>query len=336
MVSANGVKVSNINGNYAHKAFIETAFSSGKTAKNTWLICQGYYYEDEPAKIVGADNRAEDVASRKALVQDSLENFFIGKPASDILTCDKHLLSGVTLRISFRRSTNDFAIIFESNKHYKIKIREANLYVRKMTVADHVLSAVEKTLLKTPAVYRYTEVIPRTFLATAGIRSWRQEDVFSKEPVRRMIIAMTTNQAYLGTNRTNPFHYQKFGLSQIVIYRNGIPIVGTPIVTTHDERVYFNTLEALDFLDKGGHGITLADYPNHFIMAFDLTSTQEASHDFIHPELTNCSISVDLSFSRALPNNIEILFLGERSSTFYVSSDRKVTKNTLITYLANG
>ena len=147
-VSANGVKISNKNGNYAHKAFVETEFSSGKTAKNTWLICQGHYYEDEQAKTDGADGRADDVAARKALVANSQENYFIGKPASDILTCDKHLLSGVTLRISFRRSTNDFAVISESNKHYKIKIIEANLYVRKMTVADHVLTAIEKTLLK--------------------------------------------------------------------------------------------------------------------------------------------------------------------------------------------
>ena len=118
-VSANGVKISNTNGKYAHRAFIETEFSSGKTAKNTWLVCQGYYYEDGPAKIDGADGRAEVVAARKALVANSQENYFIGKPVSDILTCDKHLLSGVTLRISFRRSTNDFAVI--SNKHYKVK-----------------------------------------------------------------------------------------------------------------------------------------------------------------------------------------------------------------------
>ena len=38
-----------------------------------------------------------------------------------------------------------------------------------MTLADHVLKAIEKTLLKSPAVYRYTEVLPRTFLATTGI-----------------------------------------------------------------------------------------------------------------------------------------------------------------------
>ena len=132
---------------------------------------------------------------------------------------------------------------------------------------------------------------------------------------------MATNQAYLGTNRTNPFHYQKLNLSQIVVYRNGQSIVGTPVSTTFNHRTYFNTLEALDILDKGGHGITLDNYPNHFILAFDLTSTQEASHDFIHQELTNCSISVQLTFDGALAANVEISFLGERSSTFYVNSE---------------
>ena len=134
--------------------------SSGKTAKNTWLVYQGYYYEDEPAKTDCTDGRADDVAARKGLVANSQENYFTGKPLSDILTCDKHLLSGVTLQISFRRSTNDFAVISESNKHYKVKIIEANLYVRKMTITDHLLTAIGKTLLKTPAVYCYTEVLP--------------------------------------------------------------------------------------------------------------------------------------------------------------------------------
>ena len=186
-------------------------------------------------------------------------------------------------------------------------------------------------------MYGFTEVLPRTFLATTGDQSWRQEDVFSKEPVRRMIIAMTTNQAYLGTNRTNPFRYRPFNLSEVTIYCNGLTIVGTHISKTRRKRFYFNTIEALDFLQKGtGHGIPLGDYDNHFIMAFDLTSTQEASHDFIHPELTYCSISLDLTFSRALADNVKILLLGERNSTFHITSDRKVTKNALINYPGHG
>ena len=67
-VSANGVRISNTNWNYAHKAFIETEFSSVKTAKNTWLVCQGYYYADEPAKVDGTDIRANDERPEKLLL----------------------------------------------------------------------------------------------------------------------------------------------------------------------------------------------------------------------------------------------------------------------------
>ena len=40
--------------------------------------------------------------------------------------------------VNTRMSTNNFVAISESEKHYKTKIVEANLYVRKRTVADHV------------------------------------------------------------------------------------------------------------------------------------------------------------------------------------------------------
>ena len=224
-------------------------------------------------------------------------------------------------------------MISQSNKHYKVKTIEANLYVRKITVADHVLTAIEKTLIKTPAVYRYTEVLPRTCLATTGTRSCSHEDFFSKEPVRRMVFEMATNQAYLRTNRTKPLHYQKFNLSQIVFYRNCQRIVGTTVSTNFNHHIYFNTLVALDFLEKIGHGITLDNYPNQFVLSIDSTSTQETSHDFIHPELTNRSISVQFTFDRALPAKVEMPFLGERSSIFFINLKRKMTmKNPTITY----
>ena len=330
-MSLNGEKISTTNANFAHKSFIETEFSHGNDAKKTWLACQGYYYEDNPSGIDGANGRAEDVAERKRIVAASTEFRLFGKIACDFLSCDKHLISGVTIRLSLRRSPNDFVIMSEHrDKHYRVESTEANLYVRKMTVTDFVLSSIEKTLLKTPAIYNYIKVLPRTFLATTGVQSWRQEDVFAKEPVRRMILAMSSNTAYLGTNRTNPFHYQKFQLNEIIVYRNGLPIAGTPVSTTDNKRIYYNTLEALDFVFNNSHGISLADYHNHYNMAIDLTSTQEASHDFIHPELTNCTISVELKFDAPLGENVELLFMGERASTVYVRSDRKIAKNTLM------
>ena len=300
-LSLNGERISTTKANFAHKGFIETEFSYGNDAKKTWLACQGYYYEENPSAIDGARRRADDVTERKGLVTAWSELKLFSKIACDFLSCDKHLLSGVTIRLSLIRSPNDFVVISEdAAKHYKVQKIEANLYVRKMNVTDYVLSSIEKTLLKNPAIYNYIEVVPKTFLATAGVQSWRQEDVFAKEPVRRMIVAMSINEAYLGTNRTNPFHYQKLGLNEIFVYRNNLPIAGTPISTSDNERIYYNTLEAFDFVLNTIHGISLANYDNHYIMAFDLTSTQDSLHNFIHPESTNCTFSVELKFDAGL------------------------------------
>ena len=325
-VSANGLKISNANGNYAHKSFIETEFSHNKDAKNTWLACQGYSFEENPATLA-----TTEIDRRKELVKKSAECAFYGKVAVDFFTCDRHLLSGVTLRIAFRRSIDDFVIMSDDPaKHYKVEILEANLYVRKMTLNDDVMSAIEKTLLSSPASYPYFETITKTFLASAGLHSWKQEDIFSREPIRRLAICLNTNEAFLGNNRLNPFHYRKFGLEQIYIYRNGLPVADSPISTDDDKRLYFNTISDLAYIDNG-HGIKLSEYPSHFLMVFDLTSTQQASHDFIHPELTNSSITVELKFSAALPNNIEIFIIGEKTSTIYVDSARRVSKNHILT-----
>lgn len=325
-ITANGIKISNANGLYAHKSFLETEYSHTKDAKDTWLNCQGYFYETNPGAF-----RTGSVLSRKQMVRSSASLHIIGKVASDIFTCAEHLISGVNLRISFLRSANDFVTIAEDDaKHYRAEIVRANLYVKKMAITDKMVSVIEKTLLKSPAIYKYTEVIPKTFLIATGQRSWKHEDIFTKEPIRRMMIAMNTNAAFVGSNNTNPFHYQKFDLSEVVVYRNGIPIVGTPLPTVDNKHVYFTTLNALAFGDNS-HGIKLSEYDNHFVMCFDLTSTEEASHDYVHPELTNASLTVELKFNTALRENVEILFLGEKHSIIYIDSARNVSKNVLMT-----
>ena len=164
IVSANGIKISTANEHYAHKSFIETDFSLGTDAKKTWLKCQGYEFEENPGTIPAA---ISDI--RKKSVLKSARITLYGKLTVDFFSCEKHLVSGVTLHISMRRSQDGFAVIREDTaKHYKVKIDEVNLLIRKMTVSDNVVGAIEKTLLKTPAIYRYNEVINKTSLATTG------------------------------------------------------------------------------------------------------------------------------------------------------------------------
>ena len=68
---------------------------------------------------------------------------------------------------------------------------------------------------------------------------------------------------------------------------------------------------------------------------FDLTTTQQASHDYIYPELTNASILISLRFSAQLTSIAEVFFLGEWSSTIYIDPSWKVSENVFLNKAGN-
>ena len=242
----------------------------------------------------------------------------------------KHLVSGVELRISFLRTRPEFCLIYDdAGKDYEVNITQANLYVRKMTLIENAYSAIETTLTKTTARYRYTEIIPMNFLIGQNSQSWDQENVFSGQPNQRFILAISTNASFVGAKTINPFHDQIFGLCSITVYRNGHPIAGTHLETDTDKKMYLNSMGALVFHEHG-HGISFEEYANHYLLVFDLTSTHQASHGYLQPELTSASISINLRFDTVLAQITEVLLLGECVSTVYIINSRKVSKNDYI------
>ena len=78
---ANGLKISNANSSFGHKSFIGTEFSSSKGPKDSWLKCQGYRFENNPAAIAAADFR-----SQRELNRESREIWFYGPAGVDFFT----------------------------------------------------------------------------------------------------------------------------------------------------------------------------------------------------------------------------------------------------------
>ena len=102
------------------------------------------------------------------------------------------------LRICLRRETNAFAFLSEANENYNLTIFEAKLYVRKKMVACHVttMRAMRKHY-STTAEYRYTESLPQTLTGNTWNKNLEEGICFCKELLRRMTVAMATNQTYL-------------------------------------------------------------------------------------------------------------------------------------------
>ena len=143
-------------------------------------------------------------------------------------------------------------------------------------------SANEKPLLSSPASYPYLETKTKTFLVSTGLQSRKQEDVFSREPIRRLAICLNKNDACPGSKQLDLFHFPIFNSEQVYIYRNGLPDAVSTINTTDVMRFHFNTMSDLAYIDNV-YGISLTDYTNYFIKVFDRTRIQQDSHGLIHP-----------------------------------------------------
>ena len=142
-VSVNGIKNLFCSGHYARKSFIETQFPHGKDAKNTWLKCQDYEYNANPTAVANELKDKRKQAARESAQLPFMENLL----RISFCSCEKHLVSGVSLRVSFRRSRVDIATIGEAaGQNYLVNLDEAKLLVGKMTVSDNVVGAIEKTL----------------------------------------------------------------------------------------------------------------------------------------------------------------------------------------------
>ena len=128
------------------------------------------------------------------------------------------------------------------------------------------------------------------------------------------------------------FSYQKFNLQRVEIQReNRVPLAGTPLDTTNNVRLYYNTITALGFKEKS-NGIKLEDYEdNHFFLFFDLTSTEDASKNItLFLEFTGSSLTLKLYFEEALNNAIELFLIGERFSQVTIDSARNIKKIQII------
>ena len=84
-------------------------------------------------------------------------------------------------------------------------------------------------------------------------------------------------------------------------YHNGHPIAGAPLESGTDKKMYLISIRARTFRDVG-YGISFEEYTNHYLLVFDLSSTQPASHDYLHPEHTSAAIAISLRFDTALAN----------------------------------
>ena len=248
------------------------------------------------------------------LFEKSREFQFYGRLHGSIFDCDKLLLNGLNLRLIFNRASVQFACMgkpavsspsaLEATEP-KLKLEDISLFVRKVKVNASILSAHDKVLQTTRAIYPFRRKIIKVFNLPSNQSVFMIDNVQTGQMPARLILGIVSNNAYAGSYALNPFAFKHHSLNFLVVHLNNESFPRTPYQPKYqdDENIYFR--EYYDFFlnigaTKGAEqpAISYENYKNHHCLyAFNFNS------DFETPD-----ISEWISIPRSGVMNIEIRF----------------------------
>ena len=322
-VYINNQQIYNPNGVYAHKSYISNNFKGAISGYKGVLHSEGYEYEEFSDKIMEA-LLSEPFFTRRMKMLSRPDGFMLyAKLGVGFFSTSELLYPNMKIRLRLIRARPTFYMISD-NPNVSLGIVDCSLYNRRIVLKDDYHKKRMDLLAYTPVEFDSLETLAKIFIIPARQSQFIQENIFNNAAVRRIALAMKTNSAFTGSYTEKPFWYQQFDLRQIRILRGGQPIIDFD--TVDNCRLYVTTMKALNFQDDIPL-IPIDNFKDHYVLAFDLTSMQDATENCHYPELVGEPPRLELNFTFPLEQFTELIVLGERMSSVAVDKFGVVGKN---------
>jgi hypothetical protein len=315
-----------------YNAYLQTLCNYGEDSLKTYFQLTGWSKDTSAHMddVTGASNTGLKV--RKDMFTGTpLRGEFIGKLCSPLFFQDKALPTQVSVRIVLRKSNDQFTLMHEAGE-FELKITEAVLMVQKVSVIPGLKEGFMKVLeedhpipyfLKTPSVNYYT--------IEQASSQFMRDDLFLGKIPRRIIIGMVETEAYHGKNDKNPFNFQDFGLSEIAMYKDGIPyprpVLKLDIENGQCAEAYHNFMTSLNgAYNRNVPILTMSEFKKGFtLFSFDMSPDQLGS---THPGSMlsmNSNIRLEMKFKTPTAKNITLLVYSEIEHLMEIHRDRRVS-----------
>lgn len=333
-VTLQGKFITSSTGNYPYKAYIQTLLNYGNDAKSSQLTSQ-CYYGDTPGHLDdndGISGANEGFKFRTTLFAESKKVHMIAPIIHDAFQLDRYILNQTAMNVKFYRAKPEFYLITDSlNPNYKIVIDEMVLNVCKVQVNPAVVYAHSRQLEKTNAKYPYVKTEVRLAAISQGQVNFNVDNVCQGIRPNKIVVAFAKSQSVSGSYQTSPWNFQGFGLTELTVAVDNIPVLGNPMRLNFDAANGSDTAEAFHWLfdttgkwlNDEGNQITQSDIANGFaVYAFDIEpSYQDRNYLTL---IKHGVVTIRANFSRPLPTPVTCIIYTEGVGYFEVSKAREV------------
>jgi hypothetical protein len=366
-VSLNGHSVGHSNAMYPYRAMIETLMNYTADGAEGHLQ-NALFYKDTPSYMdegnptlanhgnhIKGFNLTKDgeraTGAAAALVPQTIGNQglhmrwlftqmsqwcdLIGPLHCDVFQQEKFLPSNVDLNVKLTRSKNAFSLMADAPppEGYNISIQSASLYVRKVTIADHVFLAQQSAMMVSNAVYPISYVCMKSFTIPNGNIQGPSDNIFLGQLPVQMAIAFVDTLAMNGDYTKNPYNFKSMHLSELVVKYNGVQVPSKPFQITYDDalrgggihsRAYQHVFLGTGklFMDKSSM-IQREDFSRGYCIYFFDFRPDIGCRGHYGLKQTG-SVQVDLRFAQPLNSTINMIVYAEFDSYFEVTGSREI------------
>lgn len=315
---------------YHYRSMIETLLSYGSDAKKSQLSL-ALYDKDKAGEMNNIANANTGLVNRRAFTSSSQVVPLIFKLHSDMFFQHRYLINGVDIKIKMVKNENDLVLMAANDATFKLKIVNASFFLRKIKINPGLqLKHIEKMdkQLK-PAIYPIRRVSMKSYNIANGSLSSNEENLFSGVLPKRIVIGLVNAANFEGAYNKNPFNFEHCNLKYCSLVVDGKLVPQKPLSSdfaNHNTlRNYFSLYDATGkaFKDQGTD-ISRSEYEQGYsLIAFDLTPDLMDGDNCYHV-IKKGNIRLELKFSQALPNPVNVVVYGEYDSAIKIDKNRSV------------
>ena len=230
------------------------------------------------------------------------------------------------MKLRFEKQRHPF-VLMAATDTFKIELMSVKLYIRKVTPSPGVLLGHAQALTKGTAKFPITRSTCSVISVSAGHSSHTEDNMYLGQLPKTLVIGMVEDEAFTGSCKKNPYHFQSFDLRSLTLTANGMIVPGTPLKLdqTDSAAVCYQTLfYGLHKLDQdSGSIIKREDWSRGYaLLAFDLTP--DFSHTDHYSLIDHGKVKLELEFSNALTQAINILVFSQFDNVIEIDKDRNI------------
>jgi len=278
----NDVEVTNANKLYPFSSYLMDLFDTTSEQKTSYMTSQ-LWYKNGPFN--NTDGKSNEGFKNRGKHFGTEAYGMIGKVHAELFNQERYLLNGVEVKVKMTLAKPKFFLMSSekngenpvANDSYKIKIKDAKMYVPYVHVSKETMEDIEKNIEKKPAVYHVKHIITKAIPINSKIQEHTIDNVSKGQMPSKIIVGLISATAKQGDLTTTPLFFGTNQVKKIELNVNGMPYSKRALTSNFKQnayaKTYMNLFESLNYIEDGANTpqITSTDfYTGYALYPFNL------------------------------------------------------------------